>query len=205
MVVYECEYMVDSRDIDPWYHCRPSGLMGMLQEAATQAACALHVSRDEMLERYNSFWMLARLWYRLDVPLSWGDTVHIRTWHRGGRGASTYRDFDLFVNGQPVGEAVSTWVLADAATQLEAARMLTYYAADLKEQGVPFTKQAAMAKLFAAEASHKVVDTALQIHGGYGYMKEYPIERIYRDQRITELFEGTSQVQKIVIAGQLLH
>ena len=116
MVVYECEYMVDSRDIDPWYHCRPSGLMGMLQEAATQAACALHVSRDEMLERYNSFWMLARLWYRLDVPLSWGDTVHIRTWHRGGRGASTYRDFDLFVNGQPVGEAVSTWVLADAAT-----------------------------------------------------------------------------------------
>ena len=68
MVVYECEYMVDSRDIDPWYHCRPSGLMGMLQEAATQAACALHVSRDEMLERYNSFWMLARLWYRLDSP-----------------------------------------------------------------------------------------------------------------------------------------
>jgi hypothetical protein len=61
------------------------------------------------------------------------------------------------------------------------------------------------AKLFAAEASHKVVDTALQIHGGYGYMKEYAIERIYRDQRITELFEGTSQVQKIVIAGQLLH
>ena len=57
---YEKEYLVDSRDIDPWYHCRPSGLMGMLQEAATQAACALHVSRDEMLERYNSFWMLAR-------------------------------------------------------------------------------------------------------------------------------------------------
>ena len=97
------------------------------------------------------------------------------------------------------------WMLADAATQVEAARMLTYYAASLKEQGVPFTKQAAMAKLFAAEASHKVVDTALQVHGGYGYMKEYAIERIYRDQRITELFEGTSQVQRIVIAGQLLH
>ncbi len=97
------------------------------------------------------------------------------------------------------------WMLADAATQLEAARMLTYYAADLKDQGVPFTKQASMAKLFAAEAAHKVVDTALQVHGGYGYMKEYEIERIYRDQRITELFEGTSQVQRIVIAGQLLH
>lgn len=97
------------------------------------------------------------------------------------------------------------WMIADAATQLEAARMLTYYAADLKEQGVPFTKQASMAKLFAAEAAHKVVDTSLQVHGGYGYMKEYEIERLYRDQRITELFEGTSQVQRIVIAGQLLH
>lgn len=72
MVVYECEYMVDSRDIDPWYHCRPSGLMGMLQEAATQAACALHVSRDEMLERYNSFWMLARLWYPAGCPSELG-------------------------------------------------------------------------------------------------------------------------------------
>ena len=96
------------------------------------------------------------------------------------------------------------WRLADAATQVEAARMLTYYAADLKDQGVPFTKQAAMAKVFAAEAAHKVVDTSLQIHGGYGYMKEYPIERIYRDQRITELFEGTSQVQQMVISGNLL-
>lgn len=96
------------------------------------------------------------------------------------------------------------WMLADAATQVEAARMLTYYAADLKDQGKPFSKEAAMAKLFAAEASHKVVDTALQVHGGYGYMKEYPIERLYRDQRITELFEGTSQVQRMVIAGQIL-
>lgn len=96
------------------------------------------------------------------------------------------------------------WMIADAATQLEAARVLTYYAADLKERGVPFTKEASMAKLFAAEASHKVVNTALQVHGGYGYMKEYPIERIYRDQRILELFEGTSQIQKIVIAGQIL-
>lgn len=113
---YEKDYLVDSRDIDPWYHCRPSGLMGALQEAAVEAACALHVSRDETLAKYNCFWMLARMWYHLDVPLSWGDTVTIRTWHRGGRGASTYRDFDLFVRGKRIGEAVSTWVLADADT-----------------------------------------------------------------------------------------
>ena len=113
---YEKEYLVDSRDIDPWYHCRPSGLLGALQEAAVEAACQLHASREEMLDKYHCFWMLARMWYRLDRPLCWGDRVTIRTWHRGARGASTYRDFDLFVDGAPVGEAVSTWVLADADT-----------------------------------------------------------------------------------------
>ena len=122
----------------------------------------------------------------------------------GGEAAQGAKEREVFKRPIAKFQGIQ-WMLADAATQVEAARMLTYYAADLKEQGVPFTKQAAMAKIFAAEAAHKVVDTSLQIHGGYGYMKEYPIERIYRDQRITELFEGTSQVQKIVIAGQLLH
>ncbi len=116
MTVYEREYRVDSRETDPWYNCRPSGVLGFLQEAATAAACALHASRDEMLDKYNAFWMLARVWYRLDEPLKWGDRLRIRTWHRGGRGASSYRDFDLFVNDAPVGEAVSLWVLANAQT-----------------------------------------------------------------------------------------
>ncbi|MEL7566594.1 MAG: acyl-CoA dehydrogenase family protein [Dehalobacterium sp.] len=96
------------------------------------------------------------------------------------------------------------WMLAEMATDVEAARWLTYYAADLKESGQRFSKEAAMAKLFAAEAAHRVVDKALQIHGGYGYMKDYPIERMYRDQRILEIFEGTSQIQKIVISNHLL-
>ena len=81
---YEKEYLVDSRDIDPWYHCRPSGLLGALQEAAVEAAFALHVSRDETMAKYHCFWMLVRMWYRLNRPLSWGDQVTIRTWHRGG-------------------------------------------------------------------------------------------------------------------------
>ena len=116
MTVYEREYRVDSRETDPWYNCRPSGVLGFLQEAATAAACALHASRDEMLDQYHAFWMLARVWYRLDEPLKWGERLRIRTWHRGGRGASSYRDFDLFVNDAPVGEAVSLWVLANAQT-----------------------------------------------------------------------------------------
>jgi butyryl-CoA dehydrogenase len=96
------------------------------------------------------------------------------------------------------------WMLAEMATDVEAAKWLTYRAAELKESGRPFSKEAAMAKLFASEASHRVVDNALQIHGGYGYMKEYAIERMYRDQRILEIFEGTSQVQKMVIANHTL-
>ena len=113
---YEQSYLVDSRDVDQWNACRPSGLLGILQEAAVAAACELHVSREEMVEKYGLFWMMARLWYRLDRPLRWGERVTVRTWHRGGKGASTYRDFDLSVDGQPVGEAVSLWVVADAET-----------------------------------------------------------------------------------------
>lgn len=113
---FEGGYPIDSRDVDPWNHCKPSGLMGILQEAAVAAACELHASRPEMMEKYNLFWMLARMWYRLDRPLKWNETLNIRTWHRGGSGASSYRDFDLFVDGKPVGEAVSVWVLADADT-----------------------------------------------------------------------------------------
>lgn len=113
---FEGSYPIDSRDVDPWNHCRASGLMGILQEAAVAAACELHASRQEMLDKYNLFWMLARMWYRLDRPLGWNEKLTIRTWHRGGSGASCYRDFDLFVDGEPVGEAVSVWVLADADT-----------------------------------------------------------------------------------------
>lgn len=113
---FEGGYPIDSRDVDPWNHCKPSGLMGILQEAAVAAACELHASRPEMMEKYNLFWMLARMWYRLDRPLKWNEPLNIRTWHRGGSGASSYRDFDLFVDGKPVGEAVSVWVLADADT-----------------------------------------------------------------------------------------
>ena len=99
-VFYERSFRVDSRDVDPFNQCRPSALLGYLQEAATEAACALHVSREEMIDKYHVFWMLARMWYRLDRPLFWDDTVTIRTWHRGDKGASMYRDFDLFRDGE---------------------------------------------------------------------------------------------------------
>ncbi len=109
-------YRVGARDTDPFNCCRPSSVLNFLQEAATQAAAELGVSRDEIVAKYNCFWMLVRMWYRLDKPLRWNDELTVKTWHRGGKSAAMYRDFDLYCNGEPVGEAVSTWVLADLTT-----------------------------------------------------------------------------------------
>jgi butyryl-CoA dehydrogenase len=93
--------------------------------------------------------------------------------------------------------------LADMATQITAARQMVLHAADLKEAGEPCLTEASMAKLFASEMAEKVCSDAIQIHGGYGYMSDYPVERIYRDVRICQIYEGTSDVQRIVIARSL--
>lgn len=93
--------------------------------------------------------------------------------------------------------------LADMATRIEAARQLVLHAASLKEAGEPCFKQASMAKLFASEMAERVCSDAIQIHGGYGYMADYPVERIYRDVRICQIYEGTSDVQRMVIARNL--
>lgn len=96
------------------------------------------------------------------------------------------------------------WMLADAATEIQAARWMVYHAAWLKQQGRPYTKEAAMAKMFATEMAERVCRNAIQIHGGYGYSREYPVERIYRDARLMTIGEGTSEIQHLVIARQLL-
>jgi butyryl-CoA dehydrogenase len=96
------------------------------------------------------------------------------------------------------------WMIADSATEIEAAHGLTINAASLKDQGLPFTKEASMAKLFASETANRVAYRTLQIHGGYGYMKEYKIERLYRDARVTTIYEGTSEVQRIVVAREVM-
>jgi alkylation response protein AidB-like acyl-CoA dehydrogenase len=96
------------------------------------------------------------------------------------------------------------WKLADMATEIDAARLLTYHAAWLKQQGRPHTAEGAKAKLFASETARRQTAEAIQILGGYGYTKEFPVERYYRDAKITEIYEGTSEVQRIVIARSIL-
>jgi alkylation response protein AidB-like acyl-CoA dehydrogenase len=96
------------------------------------------------------------------------------------------------------------WKLADAATEIELARNMLYKAAWLKDQNRPYTTEAAMAKLFASEMAERVCYNAIQIHGGYGYSREYPVERMYRDARLMTIGEGTSEVQRLVIARATL-
>lgn len=107
--------------------------------------------------------------------------------------------------GQPIAQFQAIqWMLVDMATRIEAARLLTIKAALKKDSGERYTKEAAMAKLFASEMAVWVTDRAIQIHGGYGYMKEYVVERLYRDAKITEIYEGTNEIQRLVIANQIL-
>ena len=96
------------------------------------------------------------------------------------------------------------WMIADMAVQIEASRLLTFNAASMKDRGERFTREASMAKLFASETANRSAYQAIQIHGGYGYSKEYPAERYYRDARVLTIYEGTSEVQRIVIANNTI-
>jgi alkylation response protein AidB-like acyl-CoA dehydrogenase len=107
--------------------------------------------------------------------------------------------------GQPIAQHQAIqWMVADMSTEIEAARLLVYQAAWLKDQGKDYKKAAAMAKLFASEAAERAAFKAIQIHGGYGYSAEFPVERIYRDQRLLTIGEGTSEILRIVISRRVL-
>ena len=107
--------------------------------------------------------------------------------------------------GQPIAafQAIQ-WKLADNATRIEAARLLTYRAAYLKDRGARTTRESSMAKLFASEIAVKAADDCVQIHGGYGFVKDYPAEKFFRDVKLVTIGEGTSEIQRLVIARQLL-
>ncbi|HEX9761302.1 MAG TPA: acyl-CoA dehydrogenase family protein, partial [Candidatus Acidoferrales bacterium] len=107
--------------------------------------------------------------------------------------------------GKPISQFQAIqFMLADMATEIDAARLLTRKAAWKQDSGGRFSMEAAIAKLFASEMSTRVTHKAIQVHGGYGYSREYPVERMYRDARITEIYEGTSEIQRLVIAAWVL-
>ena len=107
--------------------------------------------------------------------------------------------------GKTIGKFQSiAFMLADMATKLDAARLLVYRAAALKEKGLPCTKESCMAKMYATDAAMSIATDAVQILGGYGYTREYPVERLMRDAKITQIYEGSNQIQRLIISGQLL-
>jgi alkylation response protein AidB-like acyl-CoA dehydrogenase len=113
------------------------------------------------------------------------------------------RDREQF--GQPVATFQGVgWMLADMATRLEASRRLVYHAADLCTRGLPFTREASMAKVFTTDTAMAVATDALQLAGGYGYVEDYPFERFFRDAKACQIYEGSNQVQRIVIAREVL-
>ncbi|MGB5620809.1 MAG: acyl-CoA dehydrogenase family protein, partial [Desulfobacterales bacterium] len=95
------------------------------------------------------------------------------------------------------------WIVADMATEIEAGRQLMLSAAAMKDRGVNFSMQASMAKLYASEMVNRVTARAVQMHGGYGFIREYPVERFYRDARVFTIYEGTSEIQRIVISNHI--
>ena len=107
--------------------------------------------------------------------------------------------------GRPIADFQAIrWMIADMATEIDAARMMVHRAAWLKERGERYTKEASMAKLFATEMAERVCHSAIQIHGGYGYVREYEVERMYRDQRLCQIGEGTNEIQRLVISREVL-
>jgi butyryl-CoA dehydrogenase len=107
--------------------------------------------------------------------------------------------------GQPITQFQAIqFMLADMATEIDAARLLVWRAAAMKDKGLRHSAESAMAKLYASEMAERVTSKGIQVHGGYGYVKEYDAERHWRDSRITEIYEGTSEIQRLVIAGNLL-
>ena len=107
--------------------------------------------------------------------------------------------------GKPISRFQNTqFLFADMAVAIEAGRLLTYQAATLKSEGKPFSKEAAMAKLFTSENAMQITTKSLQMFGGYGYTKDYPMERMMRDAKITEIYEGTSEIQRVVISNHIL-
>ena len=113
---YEHSLRLSGMDADGRGICKASALLNHLQITAALAAEDGGFGRETLVERYGAFWMLARSWFRLERPLRWEDEITIRTWHRGGKSAIMYRDYDIFCNGEQVGESVSGWVLASVDT-----------------------------------------------------------------------------------------
>lgn len=197
--VFEEKLLIDSRDMDGHGHCRPSALLGHLQETATRAAETYGFGRERLLSRYQVFWVLSRIWFHLDKPLHWEEELTVRTWHRGGKGAIMYRDFDLLADGRPVGEAVSAWVLMNRETgRLE---KLSRVPELCENGGGPLCKSMTLLKLRMPEemtlSEHRLLrysDTDINGHVNNTKYADFACDALHVERRAREEFISELQI-----------
>ena len=174
---YEMTLPIDSRDVDGNGYCKASALLGHIQEAATQAAEHGGFGRAMTTDGYHAFWMLTRVWYQLRRPLRWEEPLTIRTWHREDKGATMYRDYDLFVDGEAVGECVSAWVLASMDTR-QIIRLATVHELD-GTGGGELCKSKKLSKLrLPGPGAGRAAEAALQRHRPERPREQHPVRRL---------------------------
>jgi alkylation response protein AidB-like acyl-CoA dehydrogenase len=193
-------FLVDGSDVEVTHEAEKLGLNS--SQTVDLALDGVHVARDRLLHEEGHG-------FRVAMATLDGGRIGIAAQAVGiaQAGYDVAREYALERRafGRRIGEFEAIqWKLADMSTEIEAARLLTYRAAWLKGQGRPHTEAGAKAKLFASEVARRQTAEAIQILGGYGYTKEFPVERYYRDAKITEIYEGTSEIQRLVIAREIL-
>jgi alkylation response protein AidB-like acyl-CoA dehydrogenase len=193
-------FLVDGRDVEVTHEAEKLGLNS--SQTVDLALDGVHVGRDRLLHEEGRG-------FRVAMATLDGGRIGIAAQAIGiaQAGYDVAREYakERQAFGRRIAEFEAIqWKLADMSTEIDAARLLTYRAAWLKEQGKPHTEAGAKAKLFASEVARRQTSEAIQILGGYGYTKEFPVERYYRDAKITEIYEGTSEIQRLVIAREIL-
>jgi alkylation response protein AidB-like acyl-CoA dehydrogenase len=193
-------FLVDGADVEVTHEAEKLGLNS--SQTVDLALDGIEVGRDRLLHEEDHG-------FRVAMATLDGGRIGIAAQAVGiaQAGFDVAREYakERMAFGRKIGEFEAIqWKLADMSTQIDAARLLTYRAAWLKDRGEPHTEAGAKAKLFASEMARNQTAEAIQILGGYGYTKEFPVERYYRDAKVTEIYEGTSEIQRLVIARQLL-
>ena len=190
---------INSRDVDANGHCKASAVLGHLQEAATQAAEHGGFGRELLLKECGAFWMLTRVWYRLERPLFWDETITIHTWHRGGRGAVSYRDYDILSGDRVIGEGVAAWVLAD----VESRKLVKLNDLDILQStsGEELCKAIKLAKIkppcFLKEAERRVLrysDTDINGHVNNTRYADFACDVLNMDKLAPGLFLSQMQI-----------
>jgi alkylation response protein AidB-like acyl-CoA dehydrogenase len=193
-------FLVDGADVEVTHEAEKLGLNS--SQTVDLALDGVHVDNDRLLHEEGHG-------FRVAMATLDGGRIGIAAQAVGiaQAGYDVAREYakERQAFGRRIGEFEAIqWKLADMSTEIDAARLLTYRAAWLKEQGKPHTEAGAKAKLFASEVARRQTSEAIQILGGYGYTKEFPVERYYRDAKVTEIYEGTSEIQRLVIAREIL-